>query len=185
MQPIRNVTWKKTAETLKSLMEMIQRNNKIEEEPLEPNVNDDASETEVPQNEWCDKLWDCVIAKLAENIHAPITNPKGRPYIFIKSDTKVLCYVLGYSVRYGLTSVSVETYQGDIMRDRVNDFIDCNGVMSTIENLIMKQGAKRKNKWAWTVSDTLDKPYEELVDWFVKTTIIFYNTFEQFVKMMV
>ena len=167
------------------LMEMIRRNNMIEEEPLEPNVNEDASEVDTSQNEWCDKLWDRVIAKLGENIDAPITNPKGRPYIIMKSNTKVLSYVLGYSVRYGLTSVSVETYRGEIIRDRVNDFIADNQVMSTIENLTMKQGAKRKDKWAWTVSDSLDKSEEELIDWFVKTAISFYNTFEQFVKMMV
>ena len=103
----------------------------------------------------------------------------------MKSNTKVLSYVLGYSIRYGLASVSVETYQGEIIRDRVNDFIANNQVMSTIDNLIMKQGAKRKDKWAWTVSDTLDKPDEELIEWFVKTTTTFYNTFEQFVKMMI
>ena len=168
-----------------SLMEMIQRNYMIEEEPLEPNVNGDTSEVDVPQNEWCDKLWDRVIAKLGENIDASILNPKGRPYIIMKSNTKVLSYVLGYSVRYGLASVSVETYQGEIIRDSVNDFIAIHQVMSTIENLIMKQGAKRKDKWAWTVSDTLDKPDEELIEWFVKTSTLFYNTFEQFVKMMV
>ena len=60
-----------------SLMEMIQRNNMIEEEPLEPNINGETSEVDVPQNEWCDKLWDRVIAKLSESIDAPITNPKG------------------------------------------------------------------------------------------------------------
>jgi hypothetical protein len=167
------------------LMEMIQRNNMIEEEPLEPNVNEDTLEADIPPNEWCDKLWDRVIAKLSESINAPITNPRGRPYIIMKSETKVLSYVLGYSVRYGLASVSVETYQGEIIRDRVNAFIADNQITSTIENLIMKQGAKRKDKWAWTVSDTLDKPKEELVEWFVKTATTFHNTFEQFVKMMV
>ncbi len=168
-----------------SLMEMIQRNNMIVEEPLEPNVNEDASEADAPKNEWCDKLWDCVIVKLGDSIDTPITKPKGRPYIIIRSETKVLSYVLGYSVRYGLASVSIETYQGEIIRDRVNDFISNNQVTSKIENLIMKQGAKRKDKWVWTVSDTLDKSDDELTDWFVRTATTFYSTFEQFVKMMV
>ena len=43
----------------------------------------------------------------------------------------------------------------------------------------MNQGVKNKNKWAWSVSDIFDKPVGELVDWFVKTLLLFYNSFEE------
>jgi hypothetical protein len=43
----------------------------------------------------------------------------------------------------------------------------------------MNQGIKNKEKWAWSVSDTLEKSDDELVDWFVNTLLLFYQTFEK------
>lgn len=87
-----------------------------------------------------------------------------------------MCLVL--SVRYGTITVSIETYQGEIIRDELNRFIADNDIISKIPNLKMNHVIKNKEKWAWSVSDTLDKSDDELVDWFVNTLLIFYQTFE-------
>ena len=122
-------------------------------------------------------LWDRVIEKLQLKMN--ITNPKGRPYIFFKSPSNSqLTYVLGYSVRYGITSVSVETYQGESMRDSINEFISENEITAKIPDLKLNHGVRNKEKWAWSVSDTLDKPDNELIEWFVSTLLLFYKCFE-------
>ena len=84
----------------------------------------------------------------------------------------------GYSVRYGSITVSIETYQGEKIRDVLNRFIAGNDIISKIPNVKMNPGIKNKEKWAWSVSDTLDKSDDELVDWFVNTLLLFYQSFE-------
>ena len=160
------------------LMALIQKNNSVEEEPFVANIHNDAPVTADSKAEWCDLLWDNVIEKLGLDVQ--ITNPKGRPYIYFRSPSRPqFNYVLGYSVRYCSTTVTIETYQGEIMKDELNRFIRENDITSRIPNLKMNQGVKNKNKWAWSVSDIFDKPTEELVDWFVDTLLLFYNSFEE------
>lgn len=157
-------------------MELIRKNNADEEETT-PNIEDNGAMPADAKTEWCDQLWEKVIEKL--DLDVKITNPQGRPYIYFMSKAnRVFSYVLGYSVRYGSTTVSIETYQGEIIRDELNRFIADNDIISKIPNLKMNHGIKNKEKWAWSVSDTLDKSDDELVDWFVNTLLIFYPTFE-------
>ena len=157
-------------------MELIQK-NRADEEETTPNIEDNGAMPADAKTEWCDHLWEKVIEKL--DLDVKITNPQGRPYIYFMSKAnKVFSYVLGYSVRYGSTTVSIETYQGEIIRDELNRFIVDNDIISKIPDLKMNQGIKRKEKWAWSVSDTLDKSDDELVDWFVNTLLLFYQSFE-------
>lgn len=159
------------------LMELIQKNNANEEDSFSPNINDNSKVANDSLVEWYDQLWDRVIEKLG--LGTKFTVPKGRPYIYLKSQSHPkFSYVLGYSVRYCSTTVSIETYEGESLRDELNRFISENDVISKIPQLKMNQGMKRKEKWAWTVSDTSDKTDEALVDWYAKTFILFYNSFE-------
>jgi hypothetical protein len=165
-------------ETFDYLMQLIQRNNAIDEVPFEPNDTANPSEEEDSKDNWCNQLWDKVISRIQLNVN--ITNPKDRPYIFFKSPSNSqLSYVLGYSVRYGITSVSVETYQGETLKDSINDFISENDIRVKIPDLKLNQGVKNKEKWAWSVSDTLDKTDNELIDWFVSTLLLFFQCFEK------
>ncbi len=165
-------------ETFDYLMQLIQRNNAIDEVPFEPNDTTNPSEQEDSKYNWYNQLWDKVISRIQLDVN--ITNPKGRPYIFFRSPSnRQLSYVLGYSVRYGITSVSIETYQGETMRDNINEFISENDIMAKIPDLKMNQGVKNKEKWAWSVSDTSDKTDNELIDWFVSTLLLFYRSFER------
>ena len=65
------------------------------------------------------------------------------------------------------------------LKNELNSYIQDNDILSQIPNLVLKQGAKNKKKWAWIASDTLDKSFDELVDWFANTILTFYNTFEK------
>ena len=162
------------------LMELVKRNNSQDEFPFEPNVDNDTTETNDPRYDWCNRLWNKVISGIKGIIMEHINNPKGRPYIFFKS-SKIpsLTYSIGYSIRYGMSSVGVEIFQGESGRKKIEDFILGNGIDLSIPNLNVKQGAKNKDKWAWSVSDTIEKSDEELVEWYIKTILLFYNEFER------
>lgn len=64
-------------------------------------------------------------------------------------------------------------------RNEMEKLIASNNVDAQLPNLMLRQGAKNEGKWAWSVSDTLSKSDNELVNWFVSTILSFYNTFER------
>ena len=78
-----------------------------------------------------------------------------------------------------MTSVGVEIFSGEEGKKKMEDYIFDNKIDSTIHNLKIKQGAKRKDKWAWSVSDTIEKSYDDIVDWYVSTILLFYKEFER------
>lgn len=155
------------------------KNNKQDELLFEQ--TDDEQESKLPssKSDWCDKLWDAVIAKIKGIITVNIINTPGRPYIKFASPSRSdFFYDLAYSVRFGITNVTITTYKGEKAKYEMNSYIESNDIVSHIPTLILKQGAKNKEKWAWIVSDTLDKPFDELVDWFADTILTFYKEFE-------
>lgn len=163
-----------------NLMQMIKDNNSGDS-PLEINQDMDSS-AEISTNkksEWCDNLWNNVIDKIKSTIGSSISNPKGRPYInFNSPNRKDFFYDCGYSVRYGITTVTISTLNGEAAKKQMDEFIAKNDVLTQLPNLKLKQGAKQKNKWAWLITDTLDKTDDELVNWFADTILKFYSIFE-------
>lgn len=160
------------------LMTLI-KNNAVDEVPFEPNENNDTTDVKDSKSDWCNQLWDWVVSELEGKIKEHINNPKGRPYIFINSKNSSLSYSIGYSVRYNLTTVEVLTTNGESGRDKVDSFIRENNILTSIPGLKRKQGAKNKDKWAWSISDSFDKPDDELAKWFVEKILLFYRIFER------
>lgn len=163
-----------------NLMQMIKDNNSGDS-PLEINQDMDSS-AEISTNkksEWCDNLWNSVIDKIKSTIGSSISNPKGRPYINFNSPRrKDFFYDCGYSVRYGITTVTISTLNGEDAKTQMDEFIAKNDVLTQLPDLKLKQGTKQKNKWAWLITDTLDKTDDELVNWFADTILKFYSIFE-------
>ena len=163
-----------------NLMQMIKDNNSGDS-PLEINQDMDSS-AEISTNkksEWCDNLWNSVIDKIKSTIGSSISNPKGRPYINFNSPRrKDFFYDCGYSVRYGITTVTITSLNCEDAKNQMNEFIAKNDVLTQLPDLKLKQGTKQKNKWAWLITDTLDKTDDELVNWFADTILKFYSIFE-------
>lgn len=161
------------------LMECLESNKK-DELLFEQEEDDTIAKQPTDKSEWCDKLWNAVIDKIKDTVSAHINNPAGRPYINFTSPSRPdFFYDLGYSVRYGVTNVAISTMNGETSKNELNSYIQDNDILSRIPNLVLKQGAKNKEKWAWIASDTLDKSFDELVDWFANTILTFYNEFEK------
>lgn len=163
-----------------NLMQMIKDNNSGDS-PLEINQDIDpyAEISTNKKSEWCDNLWNSVIDKIKSTIGSSISNPKGRPYINFNSPRrKDFFYDCGYSVRYGITTVTISTLNGEDAKTQMDEFIAKNDVLTQLPDLKLKQGTKQKNKWAWLITDTLDKTDDELVNWFADTILKFYSIFE-------
>ena len=122
-----------------------------------------------------------MIEKIRDHVHSHISKPVGRSYFGFKSPTHdSFDYCISYSVRYGLTNIEIRTHSGEAQKQKMIEYIAANeDIRSQFPNLIMEQGAKNKDKWSWIISDTLDKPFNELVDWFATTFLTFYKTFEK------
>lgn len=163
-----------------NLMQMIKDNNSGES-PLEINQDMDSS-AEISTNkksEWCDNLWNSIIDKIKGKIGSSISNPKGRPYISFNSPSrKDFFYDCGYSVRYGITTITISTFNSEKAKEEMDDFITKNNILTLLPDLKLKQGTRQKDKWAWLITDTLNKPDEELVNWFADNILKFYSIFE-------
>lgn len=163
-----------------NLMQMIKDNNSGES-PLEINQDMDSS-AEISTNkksEWCDNLWNSIIDKIKGKIGSSISNPKDRPYISFNSPSrKDFFYDCGYSVRYGITTITISTFNGEKAKEEMDDFITKNNILTLLPDLKLKQGTRQKDKWAWLITDTLNKTDEELVNWFADNILKFYSIFE-------
>ncbi len=171
-------------DSFEDVIKMVKQNNAIET-PFETDSNEFVSSTTptVVDNDkvlWCNQLWEKVIERLNGLNIKNISNPPGRSYIVVKSSVNhSISYVLSYSVRYDLTYVGIETFNGEEARDVINQFIANNSRLSQIPDWIKKQGSKNKNKWAWLIADTLDKSDDELVEWYINVFTPIYNEFEK------
>ena len=144
----------------------------------------DSDESSVDSNEsspWTDALWASVKNSLISHIKSNISIPKGKPYILIASEAYkgTIAYVAGYSVRYGLASVAIETYGGEESKNMVNEKIMSSSEDNILKTIEAKQGVKNKSKWSWTTSISIDKSSDELSKWYVDTILSFYRFFEK------
>lgn len=161
-----------------ALMALIQKNN-TDVSPFE-NEEEPDPDASTPKSEFCDKLWDAVVARIRNQVNTTINNAAGRPYINFKSPTQDgFYYDANYSVRYGMANVAIATDKGEDAKQALSQYIADNNIRLQIPNLNLKQGVKNEKKWSWVVSDTLDKSFDELVDWFANNILTFYNEFEK------
>lgn len=165
-------------------MELIKRNNSGEL-PFEPSTDTDDTPTADDANSdktaRCNELWASVIAKVKDKVQTTISNPSGRPYINFKSPSHSgFFYDCGFSTRYNMVTVAINTLEGAKAKSEMQSFIADNDVLAQIPDLKLKQGAKQENKWAWFVTETLDdKTTEQLATWFADTIVLFYKVFEK------
>lgn len=171
-------------EKMKTLIDFIVKNNTSDDTPSDNDKGDDAmtvngSDISI---EGFDSLWENVKNRINNRIENHVSTPQGRPYIFIKNKNfnkdKKFEYTCQISVRSGIISVAFNAYGGENERDNINAYLDNND--DKLSNIVLKQGAKDKEKWAWCVLDSLDKSNDELIDWFENTFFSMYKVFESY-----
>ena len=142
----------------------------------------DSPSSEMGTNsQWTDELWQSVKKRLAVQMKSNINIPKGKSYFLFQSETYKgqISYIAGYSVRFGLASVGIETYGGDDIKKMIESKIDTAPEDYPLKTVEVKQGSKNKDKWAWSITTPIDKSNENLVRWYVEQLISIYNFFEK------
>lgn len=165
---------KAEAEAAKAELETLKK-TKIESEVAKEKV---ATKTDGEVD--TDALWADVISKL-KGINSRISTPKGRPYFYIASNTHKgsVTYMIGYSSRANSAWVSIESYGGEAARDAIKAMIanvPKNNIVSKAE---LKQGTRNKSRWALTVTESAEKPIDEVVKWYAESIMDFYAFVEK------
>ena len=72
-----------------------------------------------------------------------------------------------YGVRECTAYVSMETYGGKDIRDKILAAIAHLPDVHLLKHAELVQGKKNKNKWAWSIKNNMDKSDSGLVKWYI------------------
>ncbi len=130
---------------------------------------------------WDNKLWEPVKAELLKHMKMKVSIPKGRPYMGIPSVSNKgnVAAWASYGVRDSTAFVSMETYGGDTMRDKILAAIANIPDTHPLKNAELVQGKRNKNKWAWAIQRNMDKSDSSLVKWYAEMLLAIYSVMEE------
>ena len=96
----------------------------------------------------------------------------------VKCESVPASICVGYSVRNSLATVSLETYGGDEAKMVIENKLAQAPAEHLVRQAELSQGKRNKDKWAWTLSLTIDKSDSNLVKWYVDSVLAFYSFIE-------
>lgn len=166
--------------TFNEVREMVKRNHE------DDTLDNDNTTTQVERNaerNWSDNIFEQIINKLS-HLNVRFVNPLGKGYAYFRSPNidkfpYKFVYIFGLSTRYNKINAGIETFYGDT-EDAIRTFdniINKTSIPSKYE-VVKTQGVKRPSKWSWTISDTLNKTDDEIIDWIVTTITELFNEIE-------
>jgi hypothetical protein len=129
---------------------------------------------------WDTKLWEPVKAELLKHVKVKMSIPKGKPYTIIASATHkgIIQYGASYGVRDCEAIVWMETYCGEVVRDKVVAAITSLPAEHPLKIAEISQGKRNKDKWGWSIRRKVDKSDSGLVKWCAETLLAVYTTME-------
>lgn len=126
-----------------------------------------------------DAFFEKVIEKLPSPIKENCTHSPGRTYMHVKSKAKHQLYGASYSAQRGITRVTIEIFDGENGRNKIEQFIEDNNVRDKVPSLSMsQQGSKNKDKYFWMVQGVYAGTDETVIQWFVDNIKAMYVAFE-------
>lgn len=126
-------------------------------------------------------LWEAVAAQLSDTVKTRFNIPKGRSYCSITSGMHkgLIEYWAQFLVRENKAQAEIETFGGEEAKSTIEAIIKTAPEGHIIKSATVKQGAKNKDKWAWSVTTSLEGLNDEqLVKWYADTLKAFYTFFE-------
>lgn len=165
-------------ETFNEIREMIKRNH--EDETMDISDDNDTTNTQVQNNEscWYDTIFDRVVKRMSD-FNIKVSHPSGKGYATFKSSKLTnFYYIFTISSRYNKISAGIESYNGGESAMIMFDDLLSKTNIKNKYNIVKAQGVKRASKWAWSISESLDKSDDEIVEWMVSVMIEFYNDIE-------
>lgn len=133
----------------------------------------------VSEINWAEKLWEPMKEVLLSHAKMKISIPKEKSYCFVKCESVPASICVGYSVRNSLATVSLETYGGDEAKMVIENKLAQASAEHLVRQAELSQGKRNKDKWAWTLSLTIDKTDSNLVKWYADSVLAFYSCVEK------
>jgi hypothetical protein len=159
--------------------EMIRNNHEDETMDVSNDTdNDNMASAKSTEDNWNDQIFERIVKRL-NHLNVKIVNPLGKAYAYFKSAKfPEFAYIFNISTRYNKINAGIETYNGGEPAMLMFDNVLEKTSIKNKYNIVKTQGVKRTIKWAWTVSDTLDKSDDEIVDFIVNVITDMFNEIE-------
>ena len=98
----------------------------------------------------------------------------------VKSKAKHQLYGASFSTQRGTTRVSIEIFDGENGRNKIEKFIDDNNIRDKVPNLSTnQQGSKNQDKYFWMVQGAYSGLEDTVIQWFVDNIKAMYDAFEE------
>ena len=128
--------------------------------------------------DWAAKLWLPVKEQIASSVNTKINIPNGKSYCLIHSCRQYFGYCMTYGVRNNMAAVNFETYGGEAVKQKIDAILEKAPADHIIRQVMMRQGKRNKNKWAWSLEKQIDKFDPTIVDWYQTVFTAFYSFLE-------
>lgn len=165
---------------IRYIRESIDSTNDITSVATIPKTSDTLKKFKTSEFPWDIKLWEPVKTELLKQMKVKVSIHKGRSYMGVPSVVNKgnLAVWASYAVRESTAYVSMETYGGEDIRDKILAAIANLPDAHLLKYAELVQGKKNKNKWAWSIKNNIDKSDSGLVKWYIDMIISLYEAME-------
>lgn len=165
---------------IRYIRESIESANEITSVATNLKTSDTPKKLKTSEFPWDIKLWEPVKTELLKHMKVKVSIHKGRSYMGVPSVVNKgnLAVWASYAVRESTASVSMETYGGEDIRDKILAAIANLPDAHLLKYAELVQGKKNKNKWAWSIKNNIDKSDSGLVKWYIDMIISLYEAME-------
>ena len=132
-------------------------------------------EAEVP---WAEVIWAPLKEKLSKMSDIKGSKPADRSYTIYKIKSINAQIVPWYRVKSNEAGVALETYGGEEVKTIIDDLLSRAPADSAVRQAELSQGKKNKDKWNWTLINTIDKYDSNIIQWYADTILAFYRAIE-------
>ena len=132
-------------------------------------------EADVP---WAEIIWTPLKEKLSKLSDIKGSKPADRSYAIYKIKSINAQIVPWYRVKTNEAGVALETYGGDEVKAIIDDLLSKATADSAVRQAELSQGKKNKDKWNWTLINTIDKYDSNIIQWYADTILAFYRAIE-------
>ena len=132
-------------------------------------------EADVP---WAEIIWSPLKEKLSKMSDIKGSKPADRSYTIYKIKSINAQIVPWYRVKTNEAGVALETYGGEEVKTIIDDLLSRTPADSAVGQAELSQGKKNKDKWNWTLINTIDKYDRNIIQWYADTILAFYRAIE-------
>ena len=133
-------------------------------------------EADVP---WAEIIWTPLKEKLSKMSDIKGSKPADRSYTIYKIKSINAQIVPWYRVKSNEAGVALETYGGEEVKAIIDDLLSKAPADSVVRQAELSPGKKNKDKWNWTLINTIDKYDSNIIQWYTDTILAFYSAIER------